>query len=352
MPAILKESINSAHGICFSGNLKESKSEASKIIASALEHTKPSSPILDIGDPLNASLAAQYPKARHVTSYYFPNIKSGLNLKGLSKAICIVRTSIDNKKNVDTQKGTKSSTDYYVITSWQLPIRKNSLEKIIYISIKTKEHLTLSIYDLQSEIIQSRNNPNLGQLHPTFDIHQKVAEHTVPFLEEEEDTAPLRLARLVFGLADEQSPCKRIATVGISMKISTKKTAKPLGDNVRVFSYTSIDRVRYEQSQHSRLTGMLPNESHRVYVALGSNVGDRIGNIESACQRMHDRGIKVSRTSALYETKAMYLEDQQSFINGACEVICAQTGTLYWTKTMLRRLPRLLVLLNYSISSK
>ncbi|KAK3171256.1 hypothetical protein OEA41_003340 [Lepraria neglecta] len=35
---------------------------------------------------------------------------------------------------------------------------------------------------------------------------------------------------------------------------------------------------------------------------------------------MRDRGLKILRTSALYETKAMYLEDQQSFINGACEV--------------------------------
>ena len=352
MPGILKESINSPHGIYLPGNLKESKSETSKIIASALEHTKPSSSISDIGDSLNASLVAQYPKARHVTSTYFPNIKTRLNLN-LSKATCIIRTYIDSAKNTDTQKCARSSTEYYVITSWQLPIRKNSLEKIIYIKIKTTEHLTLSIYDLRSRITQSQKDPSLGQINPTFDIHQKAAERTVPFLDEEEETAPFRLACLVFGLADQQSLCKRIARVGISMKIKTKKTEKPSGDNVQLFNYTSLDRVRYEQTQNSRLTEVLPSESHRVYVALGSNVGDRIGNIESACQRMHNRGIKITRTSALYETKAMYVEDQQSFINGACEVSCAQTGTiLYWTKTMLHRLPRVLVLLNYSISSK
>ncbi len=59
---------------------------------------------------------------------------------------------------------------------------------------------------------------------------------------------------------------------------------------------------------------------HRAYIALGSNVGDRISMIESACREMDRRGISVIRTSALYETEAMYLPDQQSFINGVCEV--------------------------------
>ena len=319
MPKVLKESINSPHSIYLPGNLKESKLETSKIIAKVLEHIKPSSAIFDIGEPLNASLAAQYPKARHVTSYFFPNIKSKLNVKGISRADCIVRTYVDSAKYTDAQKCTRSSTEYHVNTSWQFPIRENSLRETIYLKIRTTEHPTLSICNLSSETIHSRKGPNLGQTHPTFDIHQRVAEYAVPFHTEEEDTVPLRLARLLFGLADEQSPCKRIATVGITIKIRTQGTEKP-------FSFISIDRVQYEQSQNSRLAVMLPNESHRVYIALGSNVGDRIGNLESACHRMHNRGIKVTRTSALYETKAMYLEDQQSFINGACEVSCAYTG--------------------------
>ncbi|KAI4121929.1 MAG: hypothetical protein LQ347_006694 [Umbilicaria vellea] len=35
---------------------------------------------------------------------------------------------------------------------------------------------------------------------------------------------------------------------------------------------------------------------------------------------MDRRNIKVLRTSSLYETQAMYVEDQQNFINGVCEV--------------------------------
>lgn len=59
---------------------------------------------------------------------------------------------------------------------------------------------------------------------------------------------------------------------------------------------------------------------HRAYIALGSNVGDRISMIEMACREMDRRNIKVLRTSALYESAPMYLEDQGLFINGACEV--------------------------------
>lgn len=60
----------------------------------------------------------------------------------------------------------------------------------------------------------------------------------------------------------------------------------------------------------------------RAYIALGSNLGDRIGWIEMACNEMSARGVKITRTSSLWETEPMYVLDQDSFINGACEVCC------------------------------
>jgi 7,8-dihydro-6-hydroxymethylpterin-pyrophosphokinase (HPPK) len=74
---------------------------------------------------------------------------------------------------------------------------------------------------------------------------------------------------------------------------------------------------------HIRRNG-LPSQSQvaesQAYIALGSNVGDRIQNIESALQAMRQRGLRVKKVSNLYETKAMYYEDQGSFLNGACAV--------------------------------
>lgn len=58
-----------------------------------------------------------------------------------------------------------------------------------------------------------------------------------------------------------------------------------------------------------------------VVVALGSNVGNKIEEIEKACRAIdEDPDMRIVDTSFLYETKPMYVEDQESFVNGACEV--------------------------------
>jgi len=66
----------------------------------------------------------------------------------------------------------------------------------------------------------------------------------------------------------------------------------------------------------------------RVYIALGSNVGDRLACIEEACRELNETpGVRLLRTSTLRETKAMYVEDQDPFLNGACEV-CTLDGRI------------------------
>ncbi|KAI9742926.1 MAG: trifunctional dihydropteroate synthetase [Claussenomyces sp. TS43310] len=68
-------------------------------------------------------------------------------------------------------------------------------------------------------------------------------------------------------------------------------------------------------------SGTEPSQvSRTAYIALGSNLGNRIGMIEKACDEMTARGIRVRRTSTLWETEPMYVLDQDSFVNGVCEV--------------------------------
>tara|TARA_R110002003_G_scaffold193_34_gene15143 strand:+ start:10418 stop:10585 length:168 start_codon:yes stop_codon:yes gene_type:complete len=55
-------------------------------------------------------------------------------------------------------------------------------------------------------------------------------------------------------------------------------------------------------------------------------MGDSIAMIEQACKQMEATGyVKILRTSSLYETKAMYVLDQDNFVNGACEVIATSS---------------------------
>lgn len=80
--------------------------------------------------------------------------------------------------------------------------------------------------------------------------------------------------------------------------------------------------LQKKNGSRSYSLGRLPM-SHRAFVALGSNMGDRVAMIERACKLMEATGqVKILQTSSLYETKAMYVLDQDNFVNGACEVSC------------------------------
>ena len=67
---------------------------------------------------------------------------------------------------------------------------------------------------------------------------------------------------------------------------------------------------------------------YRAYIALGSNVGNRLEMIERACEALRkDCDISLMRTSCLYETEPMYVQDQAQFLNGACEVCLHMSGS-------------------------
>ena len=53
-----------------------------------------------------------------------------------------------------------------------------------------------------------------------------------------------------------------------------------------------------------------------VLIALGSNLGDRLENLQSAVKEL--AGVaRVTASSKIYETSPMYVEDQPSFYNAA-----------------------------------
>lgn len=78
--------------------------------------------------------------------------------------------------------------------------------------------------------------------------------------------------------------------------------------------------VASNQRQYACACQSAASRSKTAYIALGSNLGDRVAEIEKACRLMDKKGIRVKRTSSLYETEPMYVMDQDRFLNGACEV--------------------------------
>jgi 2-amino-4-hydroxy-6-hydroxymethyldihydropteridine diphosphokinase len=57
----------------------------------------------------------------------------------------------------------------------------------------------------------------------------------------------------------------------------------------------------------------------RVYLSLGSNIGDRAANIARALEELSRRGMRVTRVSSLYETEPLEFREQPWFLNSAVE---------------------------------
>ena len=64
----------------------------------------------------------------------------------------------------------------------------------------------------------------------------------------------------------------------------------------------------------------MPDQSSvKVYVALGSNLGQREDHIHSALDDLAAlSGVSSLQSSSLYETEPMGPQDQPSYLNGAC----------------------------------
>src|SRR5213079_89604 len=71
----------------------------------------------------------------------------------------------------------------------------------------------------------------------------------------------------------------------------------------------------------------------RVYLSLGSNVGDRAKNLRGAIEELPHAGVAVKKVSSLYETEPVDLREQPWFLNCAVEA-----ETHFDAMTLLRAL--------------
>ncbi|MBN2656743.1 MAG: 2-amino-4-hydroxy-6-hydroxymethyldihydropteridine diphosphokinase [Spirochaetales bacterium] len=65
----------------------------------------------------------------------------------------------------------------------------------------------------------------------------------------------------------------------------------------------------------------MKNKWHRAYIALGSNMGDRMDHLRRALKLINSSGdCRVTALSSIYETEPYGNRDQDRFLNGAAEV--------------------------------
>ena len=70
-----------------------------------------------------------------------------------------------------------------------------------------------------------------------------------------------------------------------------------------------------------------------VYLALGSNLGDRESNLRAAIRNLTEAGIAVLRESPIYETEPVGFADQGWFLNMAVEAETALFPMQLLTRT-------------------
>lgn len=71
-----------------------------------------------------------------------------------------------------------------------------------------------------------------------------------------------------------------------------------------------------------------------VYIALGSNLGDRVENLLAARERIASPHVRLTRASSIYETAPREIVDQPWFLN---QVVIAET-TLFPRQLLARLL--------------
>ena len=64
----------------------------------------------------------------------------------------------------------------------------------------------------------------------------------------------------------------------------------------------------------------LQPESITAYIGIGSNLGDRAGNLLLAVRGLIEASFTVSKLSAVYETEAVGIGEAPSFLNMAAEI--------------------------------
>ena len=317
--------IDSPPGFYYISDFRQRTAEVLELESLVRAHVASVCSIHEFADNLATDLITKFPAAFKTIITLKPYFQKEYRIPNLFSAQCSF-----SKSNGRTKSSTGlQDSKYAVKTEWHLHISRLS-EDLISLALITTEHTESAACNQ----ISGSEPPSLKNVHPTFAIHEQIARCIEQFQSDRVESAALLLAQGVFQLADEQYSSKRLQNVRVKMKKAVPRPATyeiregpVIGRQVMqsnkdssIYSTIQLGRQKYEQSQRNLLGSDVRSGRHRAYLALGSNVGNRIEMIESAVREMSNRGLRVIRTSALYETKPMYLEDQEAFINGACEV--------------------------------
>ena len=173
-------------------------------------------------------------------------------------------------------------------------------------------------HNIRSDIQQTSSKVPLKHFHPMLGLHDELLERLSQSTQTS-DTLACDLTQTAFRLAEENELYSGLDKLHLGLSLPTYSGHRSMHrTKARTAGYLSRS-AWLNMKQRSQMTEPDAGK-HTVFIALGSNLGDRLNLLEKACSLMAKGGIKLVKTSGLYETKPMYMEDQGQFLNGVCEV--------------------------------
>lgn len=86
----------------------------------------------------------------------------------------------------------------------------------------------------------------------------------------------------------------------------------------------------------SRPYPSMDTETITAYVSIGSNLGDRAGNLLLAVRGLLEASFTVTKLSGIYETEPVEIESETNFLNMAAELRCESITPSQMMARMLR----------------
>ncbi|GAA5904779.1 trifunctional dihydropteroate synthetase/dihydrohydroxymethylpterin pyrophosphokinase/dihydroneopterin aldolase FOL1 [Sporobolomyces salmoneus] len=137
------------------------------------------------------------------------------------------------------------------------------------------------------------------------------------------------LARIITTPPPPPSPSSSSSPPTWNVPRTTVRVAKPVA--LMFAKHPSVQVTRSRSDFYPPLVGTRSlststsgsSREHSAFIGLGTNLGDRVGNLMNALKELREIGkedVKVVDTSFLYESEAMYHQDQDRFLNAAIEI--------------------------------
>ncbi|KAL8955475.1 MAG: hypothetical protein Q9193_006695, partial [Seirophora villosa] len=215
------------------------------------------------------------------------------------------------------------------VSSYDLRIAQLGAPPVQYImTIKLNWHPLINghAYDLEQPIdeydlahkITAGAEPGSDNLdtQSMFEVHQALASFAESKAHANLDVMAVEASHVGFEAFERTMQSGHAARIELKFSETYYQPDRP---HSRISAAYAFDKHWSDGLQQAQKAACLTGDNYRALVALGSNLGDRVGMIEQACTEMKLRGLKVLRTSSLYESEPMYMTDQPSFLNGVCQ---------------------------------